>query len=85
MGNISGRQVADLRMSDLVVHAWDLARALGLPEELDQRLVKESIRVFEAMGDTLNAAGVFGSGASGMVVGNASDQLRLLDMVGRRL
>jgi uncharacterized protein (TIGR03086 family) len=45
MGLLSGRQIARLRMSDLVVHAWDLARALGLPEGLDPLLVTESIAV----------------------------------------
>jgi uncharacterized protein (TIGR03086 family) len=83
-GMISGRQIAGLRMSDLVVHAWDLARALGLPEELDELLVTESIRVSQAMGETLTATGMLGSGESGIVADHSPDQLRLLDMVGRR-
>ena len=84
MGLISGRQIARLRMSDMVVHAWDLARALGLAEGLDQELVTESIAVFEDVGETFTVAGFFGSGPSGMLAEDSSDQLRLLDMVGRR-
>ena len=84
MGLISGRQIARLRMSDMVVHAWDLAQALGLPEGLDQELVTESIAVFEDVGETFTVAGFFGSGRSGMLAEDSSDQLRLLDMVGRR-
>jgi hypothetical protein len=57
MGLLSGRQIARLRMSDLVVHAWDLARALGLPEGLDPLLVTESIAVVQAVGEKFIAAG----------------------------
>lgn len=84
MGLLSGRQIARLRMSDLVVHAWDLARALNLPERLDPQLVTESIAVVQAVGETFTAAGLFGPGPSGILPDDASDQLRLLDMVGRR-
>ena len=84
MGLVSGREIARLRMSDLVVHAWDLARALGLPESLDPDLVMESLAVFEIVGETFATAGFFGSGPSGLVGKDAPDQLRLLDMVGRR-
>ncbi len=84
MGLLSGRQIARLRMSDLVVHAWDLARALGLPEGLDPLLVTESIAVVQTVGETFTAAGLFGSGPSGILAEDTSDQWRLLDMVGRR-
>lgn len=84
MGLLSGRQIARLRMSDLVVHAWDIARALGLPEELDHLLVMESIAVVEEFGEKFTAAGLFGSGASGGLPEDSTDQSRLLDMVGRR-
>ncbi len=84
MGFLSGRQIARLRMSDLVVHAWDIARALGLPEELDRLLVTESIAVIEVFGEKFTAAGLFGSGASGVLPEDSTDQSKLLDMVGRR-
>ncbi len=84
MGLLSGRQIARLRMSDLVVHAWDIARALGLPEELDHLLVMESIAVVQEFGEKFTAAGLFGSGKSGDLPENSTDQSRLLDLVGRR-
>ena len=65
----SGREIARLRMSDLVVHTWDLARALGLPEALDRDLVMESLAVFEVVGETFSTAGFFGPGPSGSVKG----------------
>ena len=84
MGFLSGRQIARLRVSDLVVHAWDIARALGLPEELDHLLVMESIAVVEEFGEKSIAAGLFGSGKGGNLPENSTDQSRLLDMAGRR-
>jgi hypothetical protein len=71
-------------MSDLVVHGWDLARALGLPEELDPELVTESIAVFGELAENPAAADFFGPGAGRTLPEGASDQSRLLDMVGRR-
>jgi len=84
IGLISGRRLAALRMSDLVVHGWDLARALGLPEELDPELVTESIAVFGELAENPAAADFFGPGAGRTLPEGASDQSRLLDMVGRR-
>jgi len=84
VGPISGRDIARLRMTDLLVHAWDVARALGLPEGLDRVLVTESIAVVDAAGEMFVAAGFFGSGPSGSLAEDSPEQLRLLDMVGRR-
>ncbi len=39
MGAIPGRQLLAVRLTDSVVHTWDLARATGLDEELDPDLV----------------------------------------------
>jgi uncharacterized protein (TIGR03086 family) len=84
IGLISGRRIAALRMSDLVVHGWDLARALGLPEELDPDLVIESIAVFQELAENPAAADFFGPGASGTLPDGAPNQSKLLEMVGRR-
>ena len=84
IGLISGWRIAALRMSDLVVHGWDLARALGLTEELDPELVTESITVFEELAENPAATDFFGPGAGGTLPEDASNQSRLLDMVGRR-
>lgn len=39
LGPVAGEQALAVRTTDTVVHTWDLARALGLAEELDRELV----------------------------------------------
>ncbi|WP_406100457.1 hypothetical protein [Streptomyces sp. NBC_01013] len=39
LGPIAGGQALAVRTTDTVIHTWDLARALGVPEELDPGLV----------------------------------------------
>ncbi len=39
LGAASGRQLVSIRVTDSVVHTWDLARAVSLPEKLDPDLV----------------------------------------------
>jgi uncharacterized protein (TIGR03086 family) len=39
LGAALGRQLVSIRVTDSVVHTWDLARAAGLDEELDPNLV----------------------------------------------
>lgn len=72
------------RIGDYAVHAWDLARAIGADETLDEEL---ATHVWENIGPAaplLAASGRFGDGASGTVGEDASAQARLLDATGRR-
>ena len=39
MGPVPGRRLLAIRLTDTVVHTWDLARAAGLDERLDPDLV----------------------------------------------
>lgn len=39
LGRITGRQALALRTADSAIHTWDLARAVGADERLDERLV----------------------------------------------
>lgn len=39
LGRIPGRQALALRTADSTIHTWDLARAVGADERLDDRLV----------------------------------------------
>ena len=64
--------------------AQSVRRGEGLMRGVPGLLVTESIAVFEDVGETFTVAGFFGSGPSGMLADDSSDQLRLLDMVGRR-
>jgi uncharacterized protein (TIGR03086 family) len=38
LGAASGRQLLSIRLTDSIVHTWDLARAAGLDEQLDPAL-----------------------------------------------
>lgn len=69
------------QVSDVTVHAWDLARATGADETLDPVLVEAVWTVFEPQRDTLEASGLF---ASPVGVGeDAPLQSRLLALTGR--
>jgi uncharacterized protein (TIGR03086 family) len=84
MGNIPASMLFDIRMNELAVHAWDLARAIGADETLDPEVVASIWAFGEPMADILPSLGIFGSGASGEVPDSAPLQTRLLDLLGRR-
>ena len=83
-GDMPGAQVQRFRLGDLLVHQWDLARAIGADETLDDELVREVWDGISPMIPMLATSGVFGSGPSGMVTDEAPLQTRLLDAMGRR-
>jgi uncharacterized protein (TIGR03086 family) len=67
---------------DLVVHAWDLARALGVDEALDQELVEQVYARVEPMSGALAGSGMF---AEPVAVGDDADlQTRLIGLTGRK-
>ena len=67
--------------SDVIVHTWDLARAVGADEELGEALVEAAWTVFEPQKDTLEVSGLFASPVP--IDENASLQSRLLALTGR--
>ncbi|CAN5149739.1 TIGR03086 family metal-binding protein [soil metagenome] len=69
------------QVSDVAIHSWDLARAVGAPEELDTTLVEAVWTVFEPQRDTLSASGLFASPLP--LPDDAPLQLRLLALTGR--
>lgn len=77
-------QLLDFRIGDMLLHAWDLARAIGAAETLDPRVVNIVWESLEPLAAALPASGAFGLGASGTVTDDAPLQLRLLDLTGRR-
>ncbi len=84
VGDLPGAQVLRFRVGDLLVHQWDLARAIGADESLDIELAQD---VFDSIGPMIPmmaASGVFGAGPSGEVADDAPVQIRLLDAMGRR-
>ena len=83
-GNMPGAQVRSLRISDLLIHQWDLARAIGADESLDVDVVHIVWDDISPMAPVIAQLGVFGAGPSGTVPDDAPLQQRLLDLMGRR-
>lgn len=84
MGEIPGGRFLGMRVSDALLHAWDLARAVGADEQLAPELVAEVWTFMSPMAGTIGQSGFFGSGPSGEVPDDAPLQWRLLDLSGRR-
>jgi uncharacterized protein (TIGR03086 family) len=67
---------------DLVVHAWDLARAAGLDERLDPGDVHEAFEALQPMDQMLRSPGAFGPKLDPPP--GADEQARMLAFLGRR-
>jgi uncharacterized protein (TIGR03086 family) len=84
VGDIPGTQLLGFRIGDMALHAWDLARAIGADETLDADVVAAMWEALAPMAPFIGETGFFGSGPSGSVPEEASLQLRVLDLSGRR-
>ena len=80
-GPTSGAEYAQQLAADHLVHAWDLARALGVDDTLDPDAVHAVLEWFEPTEDAWRAAGVIGPRVP--VPADADEQTRLLSMFGR--
>ena len=69
------------QVSDVAIHTWDLARAVGADEKLDAELVEAVWSVFEPQTDTLAASGLYAPPVP--LPDDASLQARLLAVTGR--
>lgn len=67
--------------ADLVIHAWDLARAIGADETLDPELVDSVLTAAAPHADTLAASGAFAPPVP--VPADADPQTRLIALFGR--
>jgi uncharacterized protein (TIGR03086 family) len=77
-------EVADYlkeQVSDVTIHSWDLARATGSDEHLDDELVAATWTIFEPQRETLAATGLFSDPID--LDEDAPLQLRLLAITGR--
>ncbi len=81
-GDFPGSEYALQLFADHLIHAWDLARAIGADERLDAGLVESCASWFDAMEDAYRSAGAIG--ARPPVPGDASAQTLLLARFGRR-
>ena len=82
-GDISSRILAQIRVVEVVVHTWDLARALGLDESVDPELAAFALRVWPENALPLGVGGVpfFEIPTDGS---GGSDLETLLRLTGRR-
>ncbi|GIH91280.1 TIGR03086 family metal-binding protein [Planobispora siamensis] len=79
-----GAQAIGFHFIDYVVHAWDVARSLGLPFELDDDLAGDALRIALAVPDgdhRLSPGAAFRPGLP--APGNASALDRILAALGR--
>lgn len=81
-GDFPGRYYVGQVLSDHVIHAWDLARAIGADEALDPELVRFAYDELVPQLDEARSAGAFGPRAD--VDEGADLQTKLLAEAGRR-
>ena len=81
VGKRTGAQLLEMRVLDIAVHTWDLARAIGAGESLDPGVVAFAL----TLQDTLDAGRQRGAFAPpGQTPADGSAQARLLHLAGRR-
>ncbi|MEN9646413.1 MAG: hypothetical protein RL238_3082 [Actinomycetota bacterium] len=78
LGPIAGRQLLGYRVFDITLHAWDLARAIGVDDTLPDKLVTTVLDIIASgppgMGFSINPT---------QPAANASLQAQLLALAGR--
>jgi uncharacterized protein (TIGR03086 family) len=81
-GDFPGGEYTLQLFADHLIHAWDLARAIGADEHLDEQLVACCATWFEATEEAYRSAGAIA--ARPPVPGDADAQTLLLARFGRR-
>jgi uncharacterized protein (TIGR03086 family) len=81
-GDFPGGEYTLQLFADHLIHAWDLARAIGADEHLDEELVTSCAAWFDATEEAYRGAGVIA--ARPPVPGDADAQTLLLARFGRR-
>lgn len=80
-GDVSGQYYLDQLTTDLVIHSWDLAEAVGRHTRLPAELVDFALGEFAGYGN-LSGSGLFDPPLP--VPDDAGPQTRLLALTGRR-
>lgn len=83
-GVIPGGALLSLRVFDMTIHAWDLARSIGVSEDLDPGLVALLWEQWSPSAGQFGSQVTMGPGPSGTVDTDAPLQHQLLDLLGRR-
>jgi uncharacterized protein (TIGR03086 family) len=83
MGRVRVDQsIAQFCLGDVLVHTWDLARAVGLDESLDATEVHRMFEGMEPLDEVLRQSGQFGPRVD--VPADADEQTKLIAFTGRR-
>jgi len=82
-GPMTGAQLRVLRVNELTVHGWDLARAIGANEVLDDGLVKWLFDRLYPLRDTIARSGLYAPRQPSREEAEPV-QARLLHLLGRR-
>jgi uncharacterized protein (TIGR03086 family) len=80
-GDVPARHYVSELMSDLAIHGWDLARAIGDDEAIDPEIVELLYQELKPKEDELKATGLFGSKVQPPP--GADTQTQLLAVFGR--
>jgi uncharacterized protein (TIGR03086 family) len=81
-GDISGHEYVSQLVCDHVIHGWDLARAIGADERIDDELVDFAYNFLLPQADSWRSAGAFGPKVE--LPAGAGRQAELLALTGRR-
>jgi uncharacterized protein (TIGR03086 family) len=82
MGTMSFEQlVGAFGVGDVLIHTWDLARAVGLDEQLDADEVRRIFQTMEANDEMMRQGTAFGPKVP--VADDADEQTRLIAFTGR--
>ena len=81
-GDVPGSEYLAQLFADHLIHAWDLARAVGGDERLDLELVEACAEWFDAQEEAYRSGGAIGPPAP--LAADADAQTRLLSRFGRR-
>lgn len=82
IGDIPGSRLLQMRITENVVHGWDLATALGLPATIDDALAEHVYEYLAPRAEALASTGFYAS-PKRTPAANADVQERLLAVVGR--
>ena len=80
MGTLPGRQLLGYRITDNVVHAWDVLVAIGRPAPIDDHFAEWLLDFWQPVAEQLGQSGFFGP-ATQPASDSPSD--RLLALLGR--
>jgi uncharacterized protein (TIGR03086 family) len=81
-GDFPGREYTMQLFADHLIHAWDLARAIGASEQLDAGLVGGCSAWFAGVEAAYRSGGVIAERPA--IPAGAGPQVQLLAMFGRR-